>query len=113
MVKVNKFIEIETRDERSMNNFVNELKEANIYDQLDKQLTGDPNANYELFNRLLNNAREKHLPKKRIKYQKKLHKKSKWITNGILNSINKKDKLYKTLVQTDTNNIVLYEKLKK
>ena len=32
-----------------MNNFVNELKEANIYDQLDKQLTGDTNANYELF----------------------------------------------------------------
>ena len=95
-----------------MNNFVNELKEANIYDQLDKQLTGDTNANYELFNSLLNTAREKHLPKKRIKYQKKLHKKSKLITNGILNSINKKDKLYKTLIQTDTNNIVLYERLK-
>ena len=45
-------------------------------------------------------------------YQKKLHKKSKWITNGILNSINKKDKLYKTLIQTDTNNTVLYERLK-
>ena len=57
-------------------------------------------------------AREKHLPKKKIKYQKKLHKKSKWITNGILNSINKKDKFYKTLVQTDTNSIVLYERLK-
>ena len=112
LVKVNKFIEVETRDERSMNNFVNELKEANIYDQLDKQLTGDTNANYELFNSLLNTAREKHLPKKRIKYQKKLHKKSIWITNGILNSINKKDKLYKTLIQTDTNNIVLYERLK-
>ena len=74
MVKVNKFIEIETRDERSVNNFVNELKETNIYDQLDKQLTGDPYANYELFNSLLNNGREKHLPKKRIKYQKKLYK---------------------------------------
>ena len=66
MVKVNKFIEIETRDERSMNNFVNELKETNIYDQLDKQLTGDPNANYELFNSLLNNAHEKHLPKREL-----------------------------------------------
>ena len=52
---------------------------------------------------------QKHLPKKRVKYQKKLHKKSKWITNGILNSINKKDKLYKTLIQTDTNNTILYE----
>ena len=110
--KVNKFIEVETRDARSMNNFVNELKDLNIYDQLDKHLTSDPNANYELFNGLLNNARAKHLPNKRVKYQKKLHKKSKWITNGILNSINKKDKLYKTLIQTDTNNTVLYERLK-
>ena len=88
------------------------MKDLKIYDQLDKQLTNDPNANYELFNDLLNNARAKHLPKKRVKYQKKLHKKSKWITNGILNSINKKDKLYKTLIQTDTNNTILYERLK-
>ena len=29
-----------------------------------------------------------------------------------MNSINKKDKLYKTLIQTDTNNTVLYERLK-
>ena len=109
--KVNKFIEVETRDARSINNFVNELKDLNIYDQIDKQLTNDPNAKYELFNGLLNNARAKHLPKKRVKYQKKLHKKSTWISNGILNSINKKDKLYKTLIQTDTNNIILYERL--
>ena len=47
-----------------MNNFVNELKDLNIYDDLDKPLTSDPNANYELFNGLLNNARTKHLPKK-------------------------------------------------
>ena len=110
LVKVNKLLE--TRDARSMNNFVNELKDLNIYDDLDKPLTSDPNANYELFNGLLNNARAKHLPKKIVKYQKKLHKKSKWITNGILNSINKEDKLYKTLIQTDTNNTVLYERLK-
>ena len=72
--KVNKFIEVETRDARSINNFVNELKDLKIYDQLDKQLTNDPNANYDLFNDLLNNARAKHLLKKRVKYQKKLHK---------------------------------------
>ena len=29
-----------------------------------------------------------------------------------MNSINKKDKLYKILFQTDTNNTVLYERLK-
>ena len=52
------------------------------------------------------------MPRKRVKYQKKLHKKSKWITNGILKSINKKDKLYKTLIQTDIDNTILYDRLK-
>ena len=52
------------------------------------------------------------MPRKRVKYKKKLHKKSKWITNGILRSINKKDKLYKTLIQTDLDNTVLYDRLK-
>ena len=41
-----------------------------------------------------------------------LLKKSKWVKNGILNSINKKDKLDKTLIQTDTNTSILYERLK-
>ena len=45
------------------------------------------------------------MPRKRVKYKKKLHKKSKWITNGILRSINKKDK-------TDLDNTVLYDRLK-
>ena len=111
LVKVDKFIDIEKRDERSMNNFINELKSLNIYDQLDKELTGDPNENHQLLSSRLNAAREKYMPRKRVKYNKKLHKKSKWITNGLLRSINKKDKLYKTLIQTDLDNTVLYDRL--
>ena len=83
-----------------------------IYGQLDKELTGDPNENYQLLSSRLNAAREKHMPRKTVKYKKKLHKTSKWITNGILRSIYKKDKLYKTLIQTDIDNTVLYERLK-
>ena len=114
LVKVDKFIDIEKRDERSMNNFIKELKseEQYIYDQVDKELTGDPNENYQLLSSRLNAAREKHMPRKRVKYKKKLHNKSKWITNGILRSINNKDKLYKTLIQTDLDNTVLYDRLK-
>ena len=47
-----------------------------------------------------------------LNLKKKLHKKSKWITNGILRSINKKDKLYTILIQTDLDNTVLYDRLK-
>ena len=55
-----------------MNNFTNQLKALNIYDQLDKMLTGDPNENYQLLSSRLNAAREKHMPRKRVKYKKKV-----------------------------------------
>ena len=89
--KVNKFINIEKRDDSSMNKFVDELTSLNICDKLDKKLSSDPNNNYEILSGLLKYAREKHLPKKTVKYQKKRHKKSKWISNRILKSINTKD----------------------
>ena len=37
-------------------------------------------------------------------HKKGKHKKGKWMTTGILNSINTKDGLYKTLLKTGTNN---------
>ena len=40
---------------------------------------------------------------KSVRYQKRKHNKSKWMTTGILNSINTKDRLYKTLLKTDTS----------
>ena len=108
---MNKFIDIEKRDEHSMSKFVNELISLDIYEKLDKQLNSDPNNNFEVLSQILKYAREKHLPKKKVKYQKKLHKKSKWISSGILKSINTKDRLYKVLIQTDSSNTVLYERL--
>ena len=47
--------------------------------------------------------KNKHLPMKSVRYQKRKHKKSKWMTTGILNSINTKNRLYKTLLKTDTS----------
>ena len=54
--------------------------------------------------KLIQDAKNLHFPKKTVKFNKKGHKKSKWITYGILNSINKKDHyLYKLLLKTDVN----------
>ena len=44
--------------------------------------------------------KEKHLPKKVVRFDRKKHKINPWLTAGILKSINSKDKLYKTLLQT-------------
>ena len=53
--------------------------------------------------KLIQEAKNTQFPKKTVKFNKKKHKKSKWTTYGILNSINKKDRLYKLLLKTDVN----------
>ena len=45
-------------------------------------------------------AREKHLLKKKVKYKKNIHIKSKWITNRILKTFNTKEKLNETPIQS-------------
>ena len=101
--KVPKFINIQKTDPISVDNFVNELREQNIYERMHQPLDTNPNDNYEIFITQFQLAKNKHLPIKRVRYQKRKHKKSNWMTTSILNSINTKDGLYKTLLKTDTD----------
>ena len=100
---VSKFINIQKTDPLSVDNFINELREQTIYDRMYQPLDNNPNDNYEIFIALFQLAKNKHLAMKTVRYQKRKYKKSKWMTTGILNSINTKDGLYKTLLKTDTN----------
>ena len=101
--KVPKFVEIEKTDANSLENFIQELNDMNIYDQLLKPIDSSPHENYDIFMKLIQDAKNLHFPKKTVKFNKKKHKKSKWMTYGILNSINKKNRLYKLLLKTDVN----------
>ena len=47
-----------------------------------------------------------------VKFEKKKHKKSKWMTYGILKSINTKDMLYRKLVKADIHDEIRYSTLK-
>ena len=95
-----------------MNNFIDELKSSNICEQLQDHVDSNPQDNYELFHRLLQNAKDKHLLKKRVRYDKKKHKSSKWMTNGILKSINTIDRMYKKLLRAKISNSESYATLK-
>ena len=97
--KVNKFVEIEKRDDASMSNFAEELLSLNIYDKLDTNIANDPNQNYEKFAEAINYAREKHLPKKKVKY------------NSIqINSI-QFNSLFQTKVHTHVHNNIIQNKI--
>ena len=60
----------------------------------------DPNLNFDLFMKHFMNLKQECFPKKLVHFDKNKHKINPWLTASILKSINSKDKLYKTLVQT-------------
>ena len=86
--KFDKLIKIEQKGEIAIQKFVEELKSMKIFDELNQNINDSPEDNYNKFVSLLNHARKKHFPIKLVKYNKKRHKKSCWMTNGILESIN-------------------------
>ena len=107
--KEDKFIDIEVNDKISVQNFINELKD--IHNEL--STNNSPRVNYELFSNLVKLAKEKHVPKKkRVKYNQIKHKKSKWMTTALLNSINTNDRSYKIMIQSDRQDITFDNELK-
>ena len=56
-----------------------------------------------MIHNILKSATKQHLASKIVKFNKHRHKKSQWITQGIVKSISYRDKLYKQYKTTPTN----------
>ena len=69
--------------------------------KLNTSQTANPNASYNVILEVIETARKKHMTGKFVKFIKYKHKKSKWITYGILKSIRFRDNLYKKLKLTN------------
>ena len=98
--KVKRTIEIENATPTAMEAFAKKFQSSNITEQLDLSENANPNDNFELFMNRFTTLKQQCIPKKTVRYNKKVHKDNPWITNGILKSINSKDKLYKALIKT-------------
>ena len=86
------------------------MKTLNIYDELSKSIDSNPEENYEVFLKSIKDVKNKCLPKKVVKYNKKKHEKCKCMTSALLRSINTKNQLYKDWIKTDINNVDLYSR---
>ena len=98
-----KFVKINCSDETSFEAFHSEVKSHIENLNMDPDLFSDPNDNYRQFEEIIVNAKAKHLAPKTVRFKKHKHKLSQWMTSGILNSINFRDKLFlklKTLNST-------------
>ena len=72
-----KFVTVETKDELSIQSFVDKLKQLNICDQVALHNHVNLTAKCQIFSQLLNYVKNKHLPAKTAKFKKKKHHKSK------------------------------------
>ena len=61
--------------------------------------TVDPNSNYAILEKSLKNSHDECFPMCVVKFNPKRHKKTPWITDDIIKSINVRNKLYKKLKQ--------------
>ena len=95
----------------SYENFRKDLQTTEMKIKLDNVISDNVNSSYENFNIILKDLTVKHFPVKYVKFNKYKHKRSKWITSGIIKSITYRDKLYAKLKAThfdDTD----YERIK-
>ena len=74
---------METKDDASLNNFINKLKNLNIIANMNIEPNANPSENYAILENLLTYAKNKHLPVRRKKFDKQKHYINKWITIGV------------------------------
>ena len=98
-----KYIKINIVNTEAMHNVRHEIKSEEIYNKFNKKPTADPNSNFTTLCNEILRSKNKHMPSKWVKFNKYKHKKSSWITQGLLKSIKFRDNLYKRLKLTNPN----------
>ncbi len=58
----------------ALENFQNEITKKDIINKLNQDPNADPNANYEILHNILDHAKEKHMPRKTVKFNKRKQK---------------------------------------
>ena len=109
--KLSKYIKITKNSINDINNLKQYFRQADIIDQLQQGDTYDVNVKYKIFSKILEKGLKLHMPTKIVKYNKYRCKEQKWITQGILNSIRFRDKLFHKLKITPPSS-QLYNTLK-
>ena len=72
-----KYIMIEKKSDNAFENFKTELQGTLVNDHFDNDPNSDPNINYNTLNTIIQNAKNKHMPTIRVKFNKYQHTKKK------------------------------------
>ena len=110
-----KYVKMTINSDQAKHNMLTDLTNAELHKTLENNLCSNPNDNYNILEKHLLDTKQKHFPTKLVKYNKHKHKKSSWITQGIIKSIAHRDRLYldyKSTPTDDPNYCTLQQNLK-
>ena len=94
------FITSNDQSEHAAAQFKNTIQNLQLFYQLYHNPNGNPNGNYETLITNIQNVKVICMPSKTVTFRKEKHKKTTWITSGIIKSINQNNLLYKRLKRT-------------
>ena len=100
-----KTVKVATNTPEALDNLYKELLEQDIMKQINTNPYSHPNVNYNTLLSVLEESKQKHIPAKSVKFHKHKHKKTEWITKGILKSIKYRDSLYKKIKLTQIGSV--------
>ena len=109
LVHKHKYITIRSKSDEARATFRSRFLNKHVLNKLDAEST-DPNYNYEILKLSLRESHNECLPTRTVRFNDKRHKKTLWITRGIIKSINYRNKLYKILKQTKSDAYCYVEK---
>ena len=96
-LKILKYIKLTDSSGISLEKFKEEIRNLPSKDIITYDSFTDPNYNYNILAGILNHAKQKHRPLKVVKFNKSKHKKSQWITKGLIKYNNFRFKMYRDL----------------
>ena len=91
-------------NDTAINSFRDEISDIDISFSLNANLATDPNTDYEKFEKIITKTSDRNFLEECVKFNIYKHKRSNWITSGILKSIEFRDKLYKRLKMCSPEN---------
>ena len=85
-----KYIEVQNINSASIINFKNSVGNSDLFSQFDLSLDANPNDNYNILSSILEQAKNKHIPKRIQRLNRRKHFIEPWMNRELLTLINKK-----------------------
>ena len=85
-----KYVEVQNINSASITNFKNSVGNSELFSQFDLNLDANPNDNYNILSTILEQAKNRHIPKKIQRLNRRKHFIEPWMNRELLTLINKK-----------------------